>query len=201
MKKPITIEFNPIHTSHGYSVRWIENVSLGLRLVGFADEILPRLRHKGWFIDEDLQDEVYRGVVYQLPSHKGETRFVYGYADPYNKDCALICFDLQSEKEDTARHADRMAEIFAEEQRDYSRAQRAGMEYTDLAEEIVSKRKEALAIATEMRTAKKTSVQAPTICAVARAKVLSLYSSIQKDRKKRKELLADFGKLPGFADQ
>jgi hypothetical protein len=201
MKKPKTIEYNPAHLSHGYVVRWVENVSEGLRFVGFADEILKHLRHQGWYTNEDFQDEVYRGAVYQLPASKGETRFVYGYADPNNEDCALVCFDTQSDKAEAARDADRMAEIFAEAQRDWAQAANAGNEYLELANEIKSKRKEALAIAGEIRAARKTAVLAPTICGVARRKVLSLYQSIQEDRAKRKELLSNYGRLPGFADQ
>ena len=109
MKKkiePKVIEYNRAFEAHGYrNVRWVENVSRGLRLVGFADEIASKeghrrtIDHRGWFTDEDQCGEIYRGVVYQLPSHGDEKEcYVYGYADPNNDDCALLCFDLTGDK-------------------------------------------------------------------------------------------------------
>lgn len=204
MRKPVrTIEFNPVVDPKraGYkNVRWVENVSKGLRLVGFADEI-AKLDHKGWFTsDYNETEEVYRGVVYQLPSHGREERYAFGYTDPNNDDCALLCFDLESDKQDAAREADSFAEICAERERDYQRAWGAGRKCEDLEEEIIAARKEALAIAEEMRAAKRASVQAPTICATLRAKVMGLYEEIQRARKKRAELIDCFGSQPGFME-
>lgn len=199
MKKKIkTIEYNPAHETHGYSVRWVEDVSCGLRLVGFADEI-SRIDHRGWFTDE-FQDETYRGIVYQLPARHGVSQYVYGYADPNNDGCALLCFNVETDKLEAARQADRFAEIFAEYARDYNRASSAGQQYRDLDDEIKEMRKEALTIAAEMRAARVAKVQAPTICATLRDKVMSLYRSIQKARKERRELMSDFGRSEGFAE-
>ena len=197
------IEFNPVcdpKNVHGYkNVRWIENASRGLRLVGFADEI-ARIGHKGWYTDDDCAFETYRGIVYQLPARRGQTQYVYGYADPNNDDCALLCFDVEADKADAARAADRFAEVCAETERDYQRAWHAGREYEGLEDEIKSMRKEALTIAEEMRAAKRASIVAPTICATLRGKIVSLYRSIQTSRKKRAELLDNFGRLPGFVE-
>lgn len=204
--KAKTIEYNPAHESHGYkNVRWVENVSCGLRLVGFADEIARKegnwraIDHKGWFTDDDGDGDTYRGVVYQLPARDGEC-YVYGYADPCNDDCALLCFDVTGDKMEAARCADSFAEVCAEEQRDYDRAWRAGRRYETLAEEISDARKEALAIGEEMRRAKRTVVEAPTICATLRAKIKSLYRAIQKARKERADLINNFGREPGFVE-
>ena len=107
---------------HGYrGVRWVENVSCGLRRVGFADEIMrgegyPRaIDHKGWFIHDEDYGEVYRGVVYQLPARHGLPQYVIGYDDPYNDDCALLSFyalrfprdDDSSRDHGVAHHAGR----------------------------------------------------------------------------------------------
>lgn len=199
------IEYNPASKSHGYNVRFVENISRGLRLVGFADEIAHAegsrsIDHKGWFTDDDGDGDTYRGVVYQLPS-RGEPQYVYGYADPRKHDCALLCFDIETDKLTAAKHADRFAEIFAEEDRDYQRAWRAGRRHEELADEIKAARSEALAIGAEMRTAKSAGVtHAPAICATLRASVMRLYRSIQKMRKERAELIRDFGRQPGFAE-
>jgi hypothetical protein len=211
---PKSIEYNPVidpKHMHGYlQVRWVENASCGLRLVGYADEITKAegnwrsIDHKGWYITEDgCGGETYRGIVYQLPS-RGEPQYVYGYADPNNDDCALLCFDVETDKMDAARAADLFAEIFAREARDYDRAWQAGRRYEDLAEEVKTTRKEALALCAEIREARKTGVQSPqstpSICAALRDKVLSLYRSIQKMREERAKLLDDYGRQLGFVE-
>jgi hypothetical protein len=203
--KPKTIEFNPVHEAHGYRhVRWIENASRGLRLVGFADEIARAehsraIDHTGWYTDDDGDFDKYRGVVYQLPARNGATQYVYGFADPNNDDCALLCFDPETDKMEAARYADNFAERFAEQERDYQRAWRAGRDCEELEDQIKSMRKDALAIGEEMRAAKRASIVAPTICATVRGKIMSLYRSIQKARKERAELFSMYGKQQGFA--
>jgi hypothetical protein len=105
--------FGRHYADRGY--RWVENVSrLNWRLVGFADNIIG-LKHQGWFTNE-FCDDVYRGIVYRLPSG----RFVYGYADPHNDDCALIANETADDEKDAARWADNVAQWFAEDERDYS---------------------------------------------------------------------------------
>lgn len=210
MQKARTIAFNPVlepKSAHGYkNVRWVENVSCGLRLVGFADEIAAdegrrrAIDHKGWFLtDDNWSGEVMRGVVYQLPARDG-ARYVYGYADPYNDDCALLCFDAEADKLDAARYADQFAERFAEQERDYQRAWQAGRDCERLADEVKELRQEALAIGAEMREARKAVTSAPTICATLRARVASLYREIQKARKERAELTDNFGTRDGFTE-
>lgn len=208
-KTPKTIKYNSVNDPkrmHGYrNVRWIENASCGLRLVGFADEVARdcgrHIDHKGWFTtDDNYRDEVFRGVVYQLPSRDGETQYVSGYADPNNDDCALLCFDPVTDKTDAAHQADRFAELMAETERDYQRAWGAGRRYEDLADEIKTLRHDALSLGAEMREARKLKVQAPRICATLRDTFLDLYRQIQKLREERAELLNNFGEQEGFAE-
>ena len=209
MKKkiaPKVIGYNPAFEAHRYkNVRWVENASRGLRLVGFADEIASAegrrrtINHKGWHTDEDGGNgEYYRGVVYLLPS-RGAPAYVYGYADPCNDDCALLCFDPEADKMDAARYADQFAERFAEDQRDCDRAYQAGRRCEELADEVKDARKQALAIGEEMRAAKRAKLDAPTICATLRTEIRSLYRQIQKARKERATLIDDFGTRDGFA--
>ena len=110
MKSKPTISYGPAFDAHGYKwVRFVENVSRGLRLVGFADEIAKAegswrsIQHTGWFTDDD-QSEKYRGVVYQLPS-RGEPLYVYGYADTNNDDCAGVTTTPHSRTSSTRRSA------------------------------------------------------------------------------------------------
>ena len=201
-----SIEYNPAHESHGYkAVRFVENVSRGLRLVGFADEIAKEkghwrsIGHTGWFTD-DYQSDKYRGVVYRLPARDGESLYVYGYDDPNNKDCAVLCFETEADMMEAARAADRFSELHAEEAREFNEAWQAGRRAKELTDEAVTMRKEALALAEEMRAVKSPGVAVPTICATLRSKVRELYHEIQKARKERDGLIADFGRRPGFVE-
>jgi hypothetical protein len=200
--KPKTIEYGPANETHGYTnVRWVENVSRGLRLVGFADKIAG-LNHNGWYtVDDGDNGEVYRGVVYQLPARDGREQFIGGYADPCNDDCALVYFDVVGNAKEAACLADRFAETFAEAERDYQRAWAAGRRYDDLDDDIKVLRKKALAIGAEMRAARVAKVSAPTICPTLRSSVMSLYRRIQEARKERAKLLDNFGRCEGFTDQ
>lgn len=131
----------PLHG--GKHVRWIENASKGLRRVGYVDEIIS-LNHTGWYTDE-FGDSKMRGIVYQLPARNGKPVFAYGYDDPNNLDCALLCFDNDAAtKEDAARMADRFAEKNAEEEREYQEAWQAGSQYSDLNDQVKEARANAL---------------------------------------------------------
>lgn len=213
-KPPKVIEYNPVcepDRMHGYrGVRWVENVSDGLRLVGYADEIARTegrwrlIDHKGWYTDDDGSNgQTLRGVVYQLPARRGQklAQYVYGYADPNNDDCALLCFEEPTgEVMRAALAADHFAERFAEAERAYDEAWQAGRRYEDLADQIKDTREQALKLGAEMRAAKKLGVAAPTICAVLRVKIASLYEAIQKMRKERRELQSSFGRCEGWAE-
>jgi hypothetical protein len=134
--------------------RWIENVSkLNWRLVGFADEIVS-LRHKGWFADE-FQDSIYRGIVYRLP----HGRFVYGYADPNNDDCALIENTFATDEKDAARWADSVAEHFAEREREYSEANNAAYRAIEKANEARNDVREALEDVRQLETCDSPRIQ------------------------------------------
>jgi hypothetical protein len=130
------IYYNPASKD---GLRWIENVSDGLRVVGFCDEVQrkelgysPRDEHQGWYTDEDGDREVLRGVVYLLP----HGRYISGYADPYNDDCARIVFSNVYENAiDAARAADELARINAEHEREYNTVWQAGRRYEELGEE------------------------------------------------------------------
>lgn len=204
--RPKCIDYAPSFEAHGYKhVRWVENASRGLRLVGFADEITRdegpyrAVRHTGWFTDDD-QTEKYRGVVYLLPS-RGEPRYVFGYADPNNDDCALLCFgEPENEKPDAARAADRFAEIFAEEACAYSEAWQAGRRVEMINEEIAESRTNVLKIGAEMRQGRKAGLYLPTACEALRRDIARAYRFIQKLRKERDELIENFGQRPGFAE-
>jgi hypothetical protein len=110
-------EYSPEYAKYE-RYRWVEHVSDGLRLVGLAHEVLEhgtnRLNHTGWYCD-DFQDELARGV--------------YGVADPYNPDCAVLNFrDITDNLPDAIRYSDSMAERYAEAEREYQEQERARVE-------------------------------------------------------------------------
>lgn len=198
------IVYGPANKVHGYeNVRFVENVKYGLRSIGFADDI-ARLNHRGWYLRDDGDGgEVYRGIVYQLPGRDFTEQYVYGYADPWNDDCALVCFDITCDKFEAARKADRFAETMAEHEREYNRTWDAGQRYRDLDSDIKEWRKEALTIGAEMRAVKAATdarLRAPTLCATLRKEILSLYRRIQKAREERAELFDNFGHREGFTE-
>lgn len=147
--------------------RWIENPeACGLRFVGLSHNVgkagyaytHDAVNHTGWFLS-DLQDETVSGVVYQVSGRKGRARYVAGYADPWNtdseghgpafldlsmihetiRDCS---YDPSPGLRDAAQLGDRMAEIFAEKEREYQdncdrgrEARRKALSAREIAEE------------------------------------------------------------------
>lgn len=122
-----TIDYNPPNED---GRRWVDHPEDGLRFVGYADDLVERIRHKGWYTMDDGEDgEVCRGVVYQLPSRGDGPIYVHGHQNSIDTSGASLCFrfnDFCDDKKDAARMADDDAEMHAEEQRDYNRAWRAG---------------------------------------------------------------------------
>lgn len=152
-------EVNRAFKRRGYfshnSYRWIEHVScLNWRLVGFADGITRAVDNKGWYIDE-FCDKVYRGVIYRLP----RGRFVYGYADPHNDDCALIANETAGNVDDAARWADSVAQSFAEEEREYSEANSATFRAIEKAREVREEVREALEDVRQLETCDSPRIQ------------------------------------------
>lgn len=182
--------------------RWVESLSAsGLRLVGFADDIVS-LRHTGWYTDPDGIDgdgETLRGVVLQLPARHGCAQYLAAYADPCNKgayriDCDIIrgkrCSYYNAGNEDqavrdAARRADSFAEHQAEEEREYNAAWRAGSDWQALGEDIAQHRRDALALIGEIKAARPFS---PAICSTLRTHVSSHLHSIGEARRERVEL-------------
>jgi hypothetical protein len=63
---------------------WIEKpADMGLRFVGYCDELRRGIDHTGWYSDH-FQDSKIRGTVYQLPGRDGKARFLAGHDDEDN---------------------------------------------------------------------------------------------------------------------
>jgi len=196
------IQYGPQFKGYGERhMRWIENVSAGLRFVGHADDLVRSIRHKGWYAD-NFQDETYRGCVYQLPARHGVPQFVGGYSDPNNDDCALLSFYLYDEKEDAARAADLIAEARADEQRQYNEAWQAGSEYADLKTEISSNRRALIELIRERKELCRlvcgTSVE-HTAHAVLK-EIRRLLQAVRDAQRKRADLYAHYANTEGFKE-
>lgn len=199
-------------------LRWIENpAECGLRRVGFADEHCEYIDHRGWYTDDDgMNGEVYRGSVYLLPGRNGAPVFVYGYDDPCNPGACLLSFDVvygeagyfsayeynNPEFSDAARYADSMAESFAERERDYQRAWRAGRDFEEKGDEIGELRREALAIIRDLKSAGRfaTSGDFPAACETLRNRVSEIRERIAELREEREELESWYGDCEGFVE-
>lgn len=109
-----------------YECRWIEKPSaVGLRETGKAEDI-ARLRHSGWYLD-DTYSETAHGLVFQLPTRKGQPRYFAAMADPHNDGPALVEIgDIYDSAEEAARAADGLAERYAEGEREYNDAWQRG---------------------------------------------------------------------------
>lgn len=184
-------------------VFWCECPNDYLRRVGFADDVwreqnnrMPRDIHSGWFLEDDGSNEKARGVVFQLPARKGETRFLYGVADPFNDGPAILSLDVVSDVTDAARWADQLAERYAEDERDRNRAWRAGQRFAELGDDIAEHRRDCLALIREIKAQGKTFGAA--ICEVLRDHVESHLRDIRKARDTRAELESSYGHVDAF---
>lgn len=192
------IEVNPISDN---GLRWIENIGTAWRFTGFADEIC-RIDHRGWFTD-DFQSEVMRGVVYQLPSRKGENVFFVGYSDPYNDDCAFGRIEIGIDKNDAAHMADDIAKRCAETEREYQAAWQLGREFADTGETIETERETRKKLFAELRTLKTVmpeNADTPTICAVIQAKIKSTRRNIRAAYDRQREIVRESYISPSVID-
>lgn len=182
------IEYNRQSASGG---RWIENVTSGLRFKGYSDEVATRLRHKGWFTDNDGMGEVLRGAVWQLPARDGQAQYVYGYADPCNHNCAYIVFNPVTCEIDAAYAGDRMAELAAEKEREYQESWQAGKSFACAGDDLKTVRADTIALISAIR--KERQRGAPSvICDALRSKVREYVREAQKLRERRAALLDDY---------
>ncbi|MCK1671097.1 hypothetical protein [Bradyrhizobium sp. 150] len=179
-----------------------------LRRVGFVDEIPSEshyrgkmVDHKGWYLrDDDSGGEVARGVVFQLPAHKGKCRYLSAVADPHNNGPAILSLELFDELSEAARNADSLAETYAETERDYNRAWEAGQRYSDLGAEIAEQRKTTLALIREAKSQCATLRDMPATRKVIESAIRDYLRETESARDKRAELISEFGDCDAFKE-
>ena len=211
---------NPPHAAYGENcMRFVEHPGELWRFTGTAQDIacaegyFRSIDHTGWYTRFEDYSEKTCGVVFQLPARNGKPRYVAGFSDPANKtnerSSASVSFDqFFDDKMGAARAADRLAELMAEESREYDEAWCAGSQYTDFARDIATLRKEALAT---IQDAKKMACCKLRIRASLEHTYPALYATlcgllkgslaeIGRFRAERAKLLDEFGKHKGFAE-
>lgn len=100
------------------SERWIEDAKRNstFRFVGTCSEITPAIHHDGWYCN-NFENEVFHGAVFQLPSRRGQLRFIAGYFEPWNDGALVDIGTIYDDQIDAALAADSFAEHNAEKQR------------------------------------------------------------------------------------
>lgn len=205
-------------------LRWIEDpAAVGLRFVGFADEIAPRaVEHRGWFIaPENYDEEVYRGAVYRLPARAGRPIYIAGYregsqnssgawSDMSGEPAARV--DLRTliygEPDDgralpgeaareAAMAANEIARIAAEREMEYQEAWAAGAEYQRRGESIAEARSFARELLAELKAVRATVPERGAICRTLRDKLGALRRDIAESRARRAELLDGHAHMRG----
>lgn len=184
--------------------------AIGLRLVGAVAADFGR-RGDAWdnsgrckWITRPYGEtfDMAQGLVWQLPGRKGESLFVAGYAqeesegytidfgrifrEAYHGDYYVGSRDLVAAIE-AARHADSMAEKFAEEEREYQTAWQAGTLYADKSEEVATLRRKIMAILKERREARGAG-NYPALCAALKDKVSDMFGALAKCRADMRQL-------------
>lgn len=184
--------------------RWHECPESFARFRGLAHK-LARIDHTGWYTSEDgVGSDLARGVVYLLP----HGRFTAGVADPFNSDKdghGPCIFDvdergnltLYDDEQEAARAADRLAELYAESEREhdarFQRERQLEEQRDDARRELESKRDDVRALLAEIRESR----LSPGLCERLReqfkrerARMHSLFHDIASAKRELAELNA-----------
>jgi len=194
--------------------RWVEDPeAIGLVRLGYCDEVshdaghYGAIRHRGWFLDPDDQDEVARGVVFRLAGRAAHRRLFAGFANTTRwkpergeEDAAVVCFEpIEFDDELGASYAaDCLAERAAEAERNYREASSARLRYEELAEEVTDKRRICLGLLRDIKRARATLCDHQAICAALRERVDQYLDLFRKLRAKRAKLRDEYSKHEGW---
>lgn len=153
--------------------------------------------------------DMAQGLVWQMPGRKGESLFVAGYAqedsEGYTIDFGRIFLEPRGDYArnpremdaaiDAARHADSMAETFADEEREYQTAWQAGTLYADKSEEVATLRVKIMAILKERRSARGAG-NYHALCDALKDKVSDMFGALAECRADMRQLAkGEYGEL------
>ena len=107
--------------------------------------------HTGWFVNS-FQDETVHGMVYRLPARDGKPLYAPAVSDHCGNPGS--CFSFRDVTEDligAIREADRLAECWAESEREYEARENARLRIEENREQIKSEYAEFRKLAREIR--------------------------------------------------
>lgn len=201
---------NPPRAAYGHKeLRWVEHPGDLWRFTGTSADVARKESFsravwptEGWYTSHDDYHETVSGVVYQLPARKGIPQYIAGYSGSWEKRAACLSFGETYESPlDAARVADRLAELMAEESREYDEAWQAGNRFAILRCELVETRRDLLETIQEAKLAAKTMRgMYPKLCETLQTSIRRTLADLQGLRNERAKLLDTFGKHAGFLE-
>lgn len=156
-KYPHCIAYNPEHVPekpHDNRYRWVEYPKDGMRFTGKVHDIARRedwrMDHTGYYVDS-FQDETTCGLVFQLPARSGECMYVPAIQDPWTDGALCDFHSIAADLREAVRDADRMAERYADECREYYAKDAAETRIAEIKQEIADTYAELKALCREVR--------------------------------------------------
>ena len=156
-----------------------DNLPSGLRHTGHADEVYQYIEHRGWFTD-NFMDEVLRGFVLQLPTNKGQLRYIPATTHSDWDGVTLYMSDICDDPEEAARSADRYAQIEAEVAREDDAKFQAEVQIENLHEEM----QDAIAQFRRVKVAAQIDQLSGPICELVQAELRNLRYSVHEAAQK-----------------
>ena len=204
-QKTPTITYNPEWRpdwSPRRAIRWVEDASRGLRVHGAVHELSHLFGHRwpghtGYFLDPLGGGETVHGAVIQLPARDGVARFVPAVSDAYNPDCYAVEFgdvyeapgdDTGEAIRDCAQAADRLAELYAEAEREFQVCEGATLRIAEAHEAIAEARADHSAAIAELRRVQDNGT--PHLCKMIR-------DGLRREREKVRAARRDITRLTG----
>lgn len=135
-----------------------------VREVGPADKIV-NLRHAGWYVD-NFHSEKTRGLVFRLPGSRG---FLAGFSHPWGGE-PTVEPSIYPDERGAAFAADRLAEKYGEECREFEAKDLAETQSSEALERIAEIRGEVRELCAELRQTK----LPPAICSAVRSSMKGL---------------------------
>lgn len=212
--KPFGGEFWPLGSSQ---MVWVEKPDAqGMRDCGNADEIIARcgrtrLDHTGWYIDND-QSQTAVGCVIRWGRY-----YVPAIRDPHSDGPIMLAWSDRAychtgkpgegygdsdneELRDCARRADRLSELYAEQEREYDAASTAGGRWADAGREARQLRAKVRAVLRDLKSRPESDAGSPA-CGALLEWMRSRLAELEELREERAKLAAgdyESDYLPGW---
>lgn len=177
------IAYNRVKDDDG--TLFVENPENGLRFLGKCHEVARkedrRFDSQGWYLDEYM-DETVCGGVFMLP----HGRYVPATLDPWGNGASLDFSGIKDNAMDAVYAADRLAEMYAEKEREYRRVESAKMRIEDITAEIKSAYAACRDLCNEIRASGVEGVA--VVRKLIRREVCAMRRDLRKLYKEREEL-------------